>query len=251
MRGVFDDFERRYNTGMWERMLFPWLVIQLLLGAVLVAVPIVVTGTISLAITVPIYLIVLALAVVRETLQNERRQRPNRVRILDSLVSDLWELARGAGGARHWAILQDLRANGQFRAQMERSGNQQAGKLLDERCQRLFSDVANLSRRVRRMGGATAGEEVKDAITSFGRLLVEYRAVVQEFLQFLVDAKGVKETIQHKVPFSTRIHRDFADVYDRMMDSTRQAREELRLYAGHDWLPDDHLTRFPRAALLA
>lgn len=232
-------------------MLSPLLVSQLLLGVALVAVPVVVTGTIALAVTVPVYLVVLALTVVRETLQSKRQQRAGIVRSLNVLVSDLSALTRGGGGGTHWAILQDLRNNAQFRAQIDISGNQQAGKLLDERCRRLFSDVGDLASQVRRMDGGTADKEVRDAVTRFGQLLVEYRIVVREFLIFLEGTKCEKDTIQDGPPFSTRIHRDLADEYDRMMDAARRMREELGLYAGHDWLPDEHLTRFPRAALWA
>lgn len=235
---------------MWKRVSF-WVVLQLLLGVALVAVPVVLTGTISLAVTVPIYLALVAITVVRETFRSKRQQRSDLVRRLNVLVSDFSTLTQGAHGSSLWAILRDLRGNAQFCAEMELSGNQQAGKLLDERCQRLFSDAENLARQVRRMNGAAADEELRDAIRDFGNLVEEYRRVVQEFLRFLEDTKGEKETIQHKAPFSTRVHRDLADEYDRLMDAIRQIREELRLYAGHDWLPDGHLTRFPRATLLA
>jgi len=235
---------------MWKRVPFG-VVLQLLLGVALVAVPVVLTGTISLAATVPIYLALVAITVVRQTFQGKRQQRADLVRRLNVLVSDFSTLTQGAHGSSVWAILQDLRGNAQFCAQMELSGNQQAGKLLDERCQRLFSDAGNIARQVRRMNGTAADEELRDAIRDFGDLVVEYRRVVQEFLRFLEDTKGEKETIQHKAPFSTRVHRDLADEYDRQMDAIRQIREELRLYAGHDWLPDGHLTRFPRAPLLA
>ena len=225
------------------------MVLQLLLGVALVAIPVVLTGTISLAVTVPVYLALVAITLARETFQSKRRKRANLVRRLNVLVSDFSTLTQGAHGSSVWAILRDLRGNAQFCAQMELSGNHQAGELLDERCQRLFSDAGNIARQVHRMNTAAADEEPRDAIKDFGNLIVEYRRVVKEFLRFLEDTKGEKETIQHKAPFSTRVHRDLADEYDRLMDAIRQTREELRLYTEHDWLPDEHLTRFPRAAL--
>jgi len=134
---------------------------------------------------------------------------------------------------------------------MDMSGNHQAGELLDERCERLFSDAGNLAGQVHRMNGGAADNELRGACRDFGHLVVEYRRVVQEFLRFLEDTKGEKEAIQYKAPFSTRVHRDLADEYDRLMDAVRQIRKELLLYAGHGWLPDEHLTRFPRALLCA
>lgn len=71
-------------------------------------------------------------------------------------------------------------------------------------------------------------------IRDFGHLVVEYRIAVLEFLRFLEETKGEKETIQHKVHFSTRVHCDSVDEYDRLMDGIRQICEELRLYAGHN-----------------
>jgi len=222
----------------------------LLLGVALVAVPVVLTGTISLAVTVPLCLALVVLTVARETFRSKRQQRADLVRRLNVLVSDLSVLTQGAHGSSVWAILRDLRTNAQFRAQMDMSGNHQAGELLDERWQRLFSDAGDLARQVHHMSGSAADDELREAVRGFGHLLVEYRRVVQEFLRFLEDTKGQKEPIQYKPPFSTRVHRDLADEYDRLMDAIRQIREELRLYAGHDWLPDEHLTRFPRASLL-
>lgn len=223
----------------------------MLLGVALVAVPVLLTGTTSLAVTVPIYLVLVALTVVREISQNKRQQRADLVRKLNILVSDFSTLTQGAHGSSVWAILRDLRGNAQFRAQMDMSGNHQAGELLDERCQRLFSDAGNLARQVHRMNGGASDDELREAVRDFGHLVVEYRRVVQEFLRFLEDTKGEEEMIQYEAPFSTRVHRDLADEYDRLMDAIRQIREELRLYTGHDWLPDEHLTRFPRAPLYA
>lgn len=240
-----------YNTNMWKRLLSPLLLLQILLGLALVVVPVLVLGTASLVVTVPIYLALLVIIAVREIFQNKKDQRSNVLRVLGNLAANLMTLSRGGGGGTHWAILQDLRGNGQFQAQMEKSGNKQVGRLLDERCQRLFSDVDHLVSQFRRMDDGSADEQVRDAITNFGGLIVEYRTIVQEFLQFLNETKGEKETIQEKAPFSTRIHRELADGYDRLMDASRQARDELRIYVGNDWLPDSHLTRFPRAALLA
>lgn len=228
-----------------------WVVLQLLLGVALVAIPVVLTGTISLAVTVPVYLAFVAITLARETFQSKRRQRAELVRRLNVLVSDFSTLTEGAHGSSVWAILKDLRGNAQFCAQMELSGNRQAGELLDERCQRLFSDAGNIAREVHRMNTAAADEGLIDVIRHFGNLIVEYRKVVKHFLRFLEETKGEKETIQDKPPFSSRGHRDLADEYDRLMDAIRHIREELRLYAGHDWLPDEHLTRFPRASLLA
>jgi hypothetical protein len=236
---------------MWKRALSFWLALQLLLGAALVAVPAVLTGTISLAVTLPIYLALVALTLVRETSQSKRQERADLVRRLSVLVSDFFTLTQGAHGSSVWAILRDLRGNAQFRAQMDLSGNHQAGGLLDERCQRLFTDAGSLARQMGGVNGTAAEKDLRQVIVDFGNLVVEYRKVVQEFLKFLEDTKGEKETIQHKVPFRTRVHRDLADEYDRLMDAIRQIREELRLYAGHDWLPDQHLTRFPRAPLHA
>lgn len=235
---------------MWKRVSF-WVVLQLLLSIVLVAVPVVLTGTISLTVTVPVCLALVAITVVRETSQSRRRQRADLVRRLSALVADFSTLTQGAHGSSVWAILRDLRGNAQFCGQMELSGNQQAGELLDERCQRLFSDAANIAGQAHSINYAAVDEELRDAIRDFGNLVVEYRRVVQEFLRFLENTKGENDMVQHKAPFSTRVHRDLADEYDRLMDAIRQIREELRLYAGHDWFPDEHLTRFPRGALLS
>jgi len=243
--------EQSYNVGMRKRALSPWVALQLLLGLALVAVPVVLAGTISLAVTVPVYLALVALTVARETLHGRRQQKADLLRRLNVLLSDFSTLTQGAHGSSVWAILRDLTGNAQFRAQMDISGNHQAGELLDERCQRLFSDAGNLARQVHSMNGGAADEVLRDAVRDFGNLVVEYRRVVQEFLRFLEDTKGEKEPIQDKAPFSTKVHRDLADDYDRLMDAIRQIRQQLRLYAGYDWLPDEHLTRFPRAPLLA
>lgn len=235
---------------MWKRVLSFWLVLQLVLGVFLVAIPVILTGTISLAVTVPLYLALVVLTMARETFQSKRQQRADLVRRLNVIVSDFCTLTQGAHSSSVWAILRDLRGNAQFLTQMDMSGNHQAGGLLDERCQRLFNDAGNLARQVHRMNGAVPDKELRNTVSDFGNLVIEYCRVAREFLRFLKDTKGEKETIQHKVPFSTRVHRDLADEYDRLMDTIRQIREELRLYAGDDWLPDEHLTRFPRAALL-
>jgi hypothetical protein len=247
---VDDDLEWHYNVGMWKRALSFWVVLQLLLGVALVAVPVVLTGTISLAVTVPVYGALVALTVVRETFRSKRQQRANLVRRLNVLVSDFSVLTQGAHSSSVWAVLRDLRSNAQFGAQVDMSGNHQAGELLDERCQRLFSDAGNLAMQVHHMNSGAADDELRETVTDFGNLVVEYRGVVREFRRFLEDTKGQKEPIQYKPPFSTRVHRDLADEYDRLMDAVRQIREELRLYAGDDWLADEHLTRFPRASLL-
>lgn len=235
---------------MWKRALSFWVVLQLLLGVALVAVPVVLTGTTSLAVTVPVYLGLVALTVVREASQSKRQQRADLLQKLNVIVSDFSVLTQGSHGSSVWAILRDLRSNAQFRAQMDISGNYQVAELLDERCEKLFSNAGKLARQVHHMNGGASDEELRNAAREFGDFVVEYRRVVREFLRFLEDTKGEKETIQQKAPFSTRVHRDLADDYDRLMDAIRQIRQELRLYAGHDWLPDEHLTRFPRAPLL-
>lgn len=235
---------------MWKRVSF-WVVLQLLLGIALVAVPVVLTGTISLAVTVPVYLALASITVARETFQSKRKERADLTRRLDVLVSNFSTLTQGAHGSSVWAILRDLRSNAQFCAQMELSGNQQAGELLDERCQRLFDDTRNIASQVHSMNGTTTDEELRDAIREFGNLVVEYRMVVKAFLQFLDDTKGEEERIQDRMPFSARVHRDLADEYDRLMDAIRQIRGELRLYAWDNWLPDEHLTRFLRNPLYA
>lgn len=223
--------------------------LQLLLGMALVVVPTVLTGTISLAVTVPVYLTLVALTMVRETFHVRRQQRADLIRKLKILTLDLSTLTQGGHGSSVWAILRDLTNNAQFRVQMDMCGNYQVGKLLDERCQRLFNDAGNLAGQVHRMNSGS-DDELREAIRDFGNLVVEYRRVVQEFLRFLKDTKGEKETIQNKSTFSSRVYRDLADEYDRLMDAIRHIREELRPYAGHDWLPDEHLTRFPRVPLL-
>jgi hypothetical protein len=235
---------------MWKRVSF-WVVLQLLLGMALVVVPVILIRIMSLAITLPVYIGLVTLTMKREAFYAKRQQRADLIQKLNILVSDLWTLSQGAHGTSVWAILRDLRGNAQFRAQMNISGNYQAGELLDERCQRLFNDTGNLVRQVAHMNGKSTGNELRETIRDFGSLVVEYRKVVQKFLQFLEDTKGEKEIVQHKPPFSIRVHRDLADGYDRLMDATRQTREELRLYAGHDWLPDEHLTRLPRGTLLS
>jgi len=236
---------------VWKRALPFWVVLQLLLGVVLVAVPVVLTGTISLAVTVPVYVALVALTVARETLRSKRQKRADLIRRLNVLVSDLSVLTQGAHGSSVWAILRDLSSNAQFREQMDMSGNHQAGELLDERCQRLFTDAGKLRMQVQHMNSGATDDELRETVRDFGNLVVEYRGVVWEFRRFLEDTKGQKQPIQYKPPFSTRVHRDLADEYDRLMDAVRHTRDELRLYAGHDWLPDEHLTRFPRAPLLA
>ena len=230
--------------------MFFWVISQLLLGVVLVAVPVVLTGTVSLAVTVPVYLALVVLTVGREAFQNKRKQRADLVRRLNVLLSDFSTLTQGAHGSSVWAILRDLRANSQFRTQMELSGTHQAGELIDDRCQRLFADTGDLARQIHGINAAS-NDKLGDTIRNFGDLVIEYRRVIQEFLRFLENTKGEKETIQHKAPFSQRVHRDLANEYDRMMDNIRQIREELRFYAGHEWLPDEHLIRFPSAPLYA
>ncbi len=235
---------------MRKRAISLWVVLQLALSVALVAVPVVLTGIVSLAVTLPVCLTLVALTIARETVQSKRQQKADLIRQLNVLTSDLWTLTQGAHGTSVWAILRDLTSNAQFSAHMASTGNRQAGELLNERCQRLFSDAGDLARKVRSMGGSATDQELRDAVRDFHGLVVEYRRVVQEFLPFLEDIKGEGETVQYKVPFSTRIHRDLADEYDRLMDAIRQICEELRLYAGHDWLSDEHLTRFPRVSLL-
>ena len=200
----------------------------------LVAVPVVLTGSISLAVTVPVYLGFVALTIVRETSHVKRQKKADLIRKLNVLVSDLATLNQGGHGSSVWQILRDLRGNAQFSVQMDMSGNHQAGELLDGRCQRLFNYTGNLARQVQHMNSGSADGELREAVRDFGNLVVVYRRVVREFLRFLKDTKGEKETIQNKAPFSTRVHRDLADEYDRLMDAIRQIREELRLYAGHD-----------------
>lgn len=235
--------------GMWRRDISIWVVLQLLLGVPLFVVPVVLVGAVSLAVTLPIYVVLVVFTVLRETSRNKRQQRSELLRKMNAIVSDFLTLTEGGHGSSVWAILRDLRGNAQFRAQMEMSGNTQAGELLDERCQRLFSDAGNLTGQGYRIDEATTDDQLTKAVMDFGGLVVEYRKVVHVFLRFLEDTRGDKETIQHKLPFSTRVHRDLADEHDRLMDNIRQIREELRQYVGHDWLPDQHLTRFPRASL--
>lgn len=246
-----DDLKWCYNAGMWKRALSFWVVAQLLIGVALVVVPIVLAGTKSLRVTVPVYAALVAITLARERFQRKRQEMAALLRKLSALVSDFSILTEGAHGTSVWAILRALRGNAQFRAQMDISGNYQAGELLDERCQSLFSDAGDLARRIDHMNGGTSDTELRDTTRDFGHLVVEYRVLVSHFLRFLEDTKGEKESIQHQAPFSVRVHRDLADEYDRLMDDIRRIREELRRYAGHDWLPDEHLTRFPRAALLS
>ena len=227
------------------------MIAQLLTGVALVVVPVVLVGTKSLRVTVPVYAALVAITLTREKFQRKRQEMADLLRKLSSLVSDFSILTQGAHGTSVWAILQDLRGNAQFRVQTDISGNHQAGELLDERCQRLFTDAGDLTRRIDHINWDAANKELGDTVRDFGHLVMEYRALVRHFLRFLEDTKGEKESIQHKAPFSVRVHRHLADEYDRLMDDIRRIREELRRYGRHDWLPDEHLSRFPRATLLS
>ena len=228
-----------------------WVIAQLLTGVALVVVPVALAGSASLRVTVPIYAALVVITLTRERLQRKRQVMAGLLQKLSALVSDFSILTQGAHGNSVWGILRDLGGNAQFRAQMDISGNHQAGELLDDRCQRLFSDAGDLVWRIDHMNWGTSDTELRDIVRDFGLLIVEYRTLVSHFLKFLEHAKGEKESIQQKTPFSVRVHRYLADEYDRLMDDIRRIREELRPYAGHDWLPDEHLTRFPRAPLFS
>ena len=157
-------------------------------------------------------------------------------------------MTRGSHGYSVWAILHDLISSAQFQSQMQRTRNSQGGALLDDLCERLFGDVGALDRRIGSATESTPDEELQGIEQRRCELVIEYRRVVDEVLQFLDDTTGEHQRVQDESPFSVRVRRYLADEYDRFMDSALRLRTETPEVAR--CLQDEHLSRFPRKPLL-
>lgn len=236
---------------MWRMARSKWLIVQALLGIPLVIAPVFLKGAISLTVTIPVYVIIVAVMQLREKIQRKHIEKGGLVAQLLAVVSHLRKLTQGSHGASVWAILRDLLANGEFRAQMQFTGNNQAGDLLSSKCERLFGDVGNLYNHVEHYTDRTSNEEIKEVIRELQRLIISYRSLVDDFLRFLSDTKAEKGVlVQNSAPFSFRVHDSLADDFDRLMDDARQSGIRLKNILGIEFLNDQHLTRFRRATLL-
>lgn len=227
-----------------------WLVVQVLLGSGLIVAPVLSEGKKSLAVTIPLCVAMITLTQIREARQRQHRKRTTLISKLRAVVSQLRKVTEGSHGASAWAILRDLLSNNNFRAQMELTGNAQAGKLLCGNCERLFSDVGDLNRRIEHLTNSPSDEKLKENIATTRRLIIEYRRVVDDFLRFLSETKGEGQLVQNSPPFATRVHDELADDYDRLMEDARTFGVELLGAIGIDFLSDEHLTRFRRAVIL-
>lgn len=228
-----------------------WLLIQVLIGIPLVVVPVFLKGSISLAITIPLYMLIIALTQVRDARQRKYRKRAPLISKLRAMVSHFKKLTEGAHTASVWAILRDLLSNSDFRDQMQFTGNSQAGELLVNRCQSLFSAVGRLHDHAECLTQNYSDKEIKDVINTTRQLTMEYRSIVEQFLRFLSDTKrsnGVQ--IQNQAPFSLRVHDNLADDYDRLLEDARLFGIESLDLMGIEFLKDEHLTRFRRATIL-
>lgn len=227
-----------------------WLVVQVLLGITLVVAPVLSEGKKSLAVTIPLCAAMIALTQIREARQRQHRKRTTLISKLRAVVSQLRKVTEGSHKASVWAILCDLLNNNNFRAQMELTGNAQAGELLCGNCERLFSSMGNLNGQVEHLTNSTSDEELKKNIATTQRLIIEYRRVVDDFLQFLSETKGEGQLVQNVTPFVTRVHDELADDYDRLMEDARAFGIELLEAIDIEFLNDEHLTHFRRAPIL-
>lgn len=236
---------------MWRMAQSKWLIVQVLLGVPLVIAPVFLKGTISLAVTIPVYVIIVAIMQLREKIHRKRTEKGGLVAQLLAVVSHLQKLTQGGHGASVCAILSDLLANGEFRAQMQFTGNSQAGDLLSNKSERLFSDVGDLCNRVEHCTDGTSDEEIKEVVEELRRLIINYRSIVDDFLRFLSDTKAEKGVpVQKSELFAFRVHDSLADDYDRLMDDARQLGIQLKSILGIEFLDDHHFTRFRRVTLL-
>ena len=227
-----------------------WLLLQILLGIPLVVAPVFLKGIISLVVTVPLYIIIVVLVQKREALQQRHSEKAVLVARLKAVTSHLAKLTQGAHGPSVWAIVRDLLHNQDFQHQLEVTGNRQAGTLLHGHCERLFDDVRAFHNHVDNLTRGCPDKELEDVVLTLQRLFIEYRKLVDEFLEFLRETKAERKCVQDKAHFSTRVHDELADDYDRLMDDVRQLRTELLNVAGIEFLKDDQLSHFLRATIL-
>lgn len=235
---------------MWMMTRRKWLIIQVLLGIPLIAVPVFLKGAISLSVTIPVYVMIVALAQLREVVRHKHTERASLVVQMRAFVLHLQKLTQGSHGTSVWAILNDLLANTQFRAQMESAGNSQVGDLLSEKCGMLFSDVGDLYTRVEQRADSSSDRELREVIHSLRQLVIAYRSLVDNFLRFLKETKGKDVPVQNSAPFAFRVHDELADDYDRLMDDARQLGIQVKSIVGIEFLEDQHLGRFRRVTLL-
>jgi len=232
---------------LWSKRI---IVVQAVLGLILVVVPMFLAGILSLIVTIPMYLIMVVVILIREARESRNARRAALIVQLTGVVSHLQKLTQGSHGASVWAILGDLLTNGDFCAQMQHSGNSQAGDLLSNLCERIFTDVEELSHRVEYLSDKSPDKELKGVINTLRQLILSYRYLVDKFLRFLDDAKGKGVPVQNLAPFAFRVHDELADDYDRLMDDARQLGIQLKNIVAIEFLEDEHLSRFRRVTLL-
>lgn len=228
----------------------PWLSIQIALGIVLVGVPVLWGGAVSLAFTIPTYVVLTVLSRKREAQVARAAERETVAKELKSLVNSLATLTEGAHSHSPWGILRDLEANGQFKSQMHGAGNAQAVTLLIVECERLFKDTHQLKQRVEDLHEDLSDAPLSELVSDTREALIAYRQLVDQFLRFLADTERSGEAVQNKAPFSVRVHRELADDYDRLMDDARRFDLRCRRSLGVQFLDTSHLGRFPRVFLL-
>ena len=231
---------------LWVRL----LILQVLLGIPIVVVPVVVSGIVSLAATIPLYICLIVVIQATDLMQRRRSGRAPLIGRLRTVMSHFSQLTRDSHTFSVWAILRDLLGDAAFRAQMEYSGNRQAGDLLVDRSQRLFNEAGYLSSRIGRLVEGSADSELIVAVGDFGRLFLEYRTLVDQLLRFLRETDAEGERVQNKPPYSTRIHHSLADDYDRLMNDVRELRNQLPEAMQVLEFDDQHLTLFRRALIL-
>jgi len=230
-----------------------WLLFQALLGVPIVVIPVLLKGTISLVLTIPIYLIAIAVMPIREAYQRRHSEKAALLVQLLAVVSELQKLTQGSHSASIWSIHGDLVANANFKAQMQSTGNSQASDLLLGICESLFSDVGHLYDRIEHLNGKSSDTELKEAIETLRQTIISYRRLTDSFLRLLKETKvkgKESEAVQDKAPFATRIHDDLADDYDRLMEDARRLGRDLMNIMGVGFLDEQHLTRFRRAPIL-
>lgn len=201
-----------------------------------------------LSVVIPVYLVQAFLVWKREQQQAKRTLLDQAWDDLGVCVSYLNKASQGANANSVWAILRDVLANGEFQTQMKTAGTTQAGTLLERQCDMLFQRTGELERNYQSL--RPSDRAISTFLPQLDKEVVFYRTIVGDCLKFLTTTGGGAEAVQDKVPFSTRIHRELADEYDRLMDSLRNVRGSLSTHCPLGCLTDDKLTRFPRAALL-
>lgn len=201
-----------------------------------------------LSVVIPVYLVQAFLVWKRERQQEKHVLLAQAWDDLGVCVSYLNKASQGANANSVWAILGDLLGNGEFQTQMKTAGTVQAGRLLERQCDMLFQRTGELERNYQSL--RPSDRVISSFLSQLDKEVVFYRPVVGGFLKFLTTTGGGAEAVQDKVPFSTRIHRELADDYDRLMDSLRNVRESLLTQLPPRCLTDDKLSRFPHGALL-